>query len=288
MTDPRLTPARRDLAATHLRGVVEAERFVEGRRRAIVWPNAPLRRRPAGAAPLETEALFGETALVYDERDGWAWLQLERDGYVGYLPAAALGEPVAATHRVAVLRAHAYPGPSIKLPPLRAASLGACVAFERNEGDFLVAGDGGHYWARHLAPIDSTETDFVEVARKFLNAPYLWGGRTSEGIDCSGLVQTALRACGVPAPRDSDMMENGIGEPLPPGAPLRRGDLVFWRGHVGLMTDPETLLHANGYHMIVVEEDFATARQRIEAKGGGRVTSTRRVWRVPVAPELRD
>lgn len=277
MTDRRLIPARPDLAAAHLRGKVEAERFVEGRRRGIVAASAPLRRRPAADAPLETEALFGETALVYEERDGWAWVQLERDLYVGYLPAAALGEPVAATHRVSALRTHAYPGPSIKLPPLRALSLGSQVAVERAQGDFLVGRDGAHYWARHLAPAESLEPDFVEIAQKFLHAPYLWGGRTSEGIDCSGLTQTALNTCGISSPRDSDMMENGLGEALPPGAPLRRGDLVFWRGHVGVMTGAETLLHANGFHMLVVAESFVEACERIQAKGGGPVTSARQL-----------
>ena len=277
MSDPRLTPARPDLAAAFLRGRVEAARFVEGERRAVVESNAPLRRRPAPDAPLETEALFGETVIVYEEHEGWAWGQLERDGYVGYLPAAALGDATPATHRVATLRAHAYPGPSIKLPPLRALAFGALVAIVRREGDFAVGNDGAHYWARHLVPADSLEADVVEVARRFLGVPYLWGGRTAEGLDCSGLVQTAFRAVGVAAPRDSDMMEASLGERLGADTPLRRGDLVFWRGHVGLISGEDALLHANGFHMLVVEEPFREACRRIEANGGGPVTSARRV-----------
>ncbi len=275
--DPRLMPARPDLAAAHLSGFVEAQRFVEGARRQVAAASAPVRRKPAADASLDTEALHGEIVVVYEERDGWAFGQLERDLYVGYLLAASLNAPSAPTHRVAVLRTHAYPGPSIKLPPSIAIAFGALIRIERVVGDFAIAENGAHYFARHLAPVDTVEPDFVAVAERFLGAPYLWGGRTSDGIDCSGLVQTALRAAGLPAPRDSDMQENELGEPLVPDAPLRRGDLVFWRGHVGFMADAETLVHANGFHMLVVREPFAAAKARIAASGGSEVTAARRV-----------
>jgi cell wall-associated NlpC family hydrolase len=275
MLDPRLTPARADLAAAELAGKVEAARFVEGRPARIAVASVPLRRRPEAAAPWDTEALFGESATVYDQRDGWAWVQLERDGYVGYLEGAALGRPATATHRVTALRAHAYPGASIKAPHVLALSLGARVEIVAESGDFLIDGAGRHFWARHLAPLDSVEPDFVAVAERFEHCPYLWGGRTSQGIDCSGLVQAALTAAGVAAPRDSDMLER-LGEALAPDAPLRRGDLVFWKGHVGVMRDSATLLHANGYHMAVVSEPPAEARTRISASGGGGITSIRR------------
>ncbi len=247
--DPRLTPARPDLAAAHLLGQVEAPRYVKGRAARIVAPSAPLRRRPDAEAPLETEALHGESVMVYDESNGWAWVQLDRDAYVGYLPGAALGEPAKPTHRIAALRTHAYPGPSIKLPPRMALALGAELTIAGIEGNFAVSADGLHLWARHLAEKDSFEPDYVTVAERFLETPYLWGGRTSEGIDCSGLVQTALAAAGLPSPRDSDMQEAELGEPVANEAPLRRGDLVFWKGHVGIMRDSAALLHANGWHM---------------------------------------
>ena len=274
MLDPRLTPARADLAAAHLRGKVEAPRFVEGRPAGITAASAPLQRRPEPAAPWETEALHGESATVYDERDGFAWVQLERDGYVGYLASSALGAPVAATHRVAALRTHAYPGPSIKRPHVLALPLGARLRITAQAGDFLVDGEGRHFWARHLAPVASAEADFVAVAEKFEHCPYLWGGRTSEGIDCSGLTQAALTAAGIDAPRDSDMLEK-LGAPV--SGALQRGDLVFWKGHVGVMCDPETLLHANGHHMAVVREPLAAAQARIAASGGGAITSMRRL-----------
>jgi cell wall-associated NlpC family hydrolase len=269
--DSRLTPARADLAAAHLRGKVEASRFVEPRPACIVQPAAALRRRPEAAASWETQALFGEAVAVYEEHEGWAWVQLVRDSYVGYLEGAALGPAEATTHRVTALRTHAYPGPGMKLPHVFALSMGAEAQIVGEAGDFLVDAQGRHFWARHLAALDARAPDFVAVAERFENSPYLWGGRTSEGVDCSGLVQTALRAAGIEAPRDSDMQEK-MGTALPEGAALRRGDLVFWKGHVGVMRDASTLLHANGHHMAVVSEPLATAQTRIAASGGGQIT----------------
>jgi cell wall-associated NlpC family hydrolase len=280
LLDPRVTPARPDLAADVLRGRVEAARFVAGEALRVVAAIAPLRRAPDPEAPLDSEALYGEAAVVYEERGDWRWAQLAGDGYVGWLPAAALGPPRAATHKIAALRTHAYPGPTIKRPPRFALSLGALVEVIRLEGDFAVAGDDLFLYAKHLAPIDAREPDFVAVAERFLETPYLWGGRTSEGIDCSGLAQTALTAAGIPAPRDSDMQEAALGEPLPHSdalADLQRGDLVFWKGHVGVMRDGATLLHANGWAMKVMSEPLAEARARIEKNGGGAVASIRRL-----------
>ncbi len=275
--DRRLTPARPDLAAAHLSGIVEAPRYAEGRRTVVIESSAPMRREPASDAPLETEALYGEAVMVYDESEGWAWAQLERDGYVGYLPAIALGAAPAPTHRVAALRTHAYPGPSIKLPPTMALPLGSRLSVVRREGDFAVTSGGFWLWARHLAEVDASAEDFVAVAEKFLHAPYLWGGRTSEGIDCSGLIQTALAAVGVAAPRDSDQQEASLGAPVPPDDPLARGDLVFWEGHVGVMRDAKMLLHANGWHMAVASEPLEEARARIANSGGGLVTRVKRM-----------
>jgi cell wall-associated NlpC family hydrolase len=278
--DRRLTPARADLAAEHLRGLVDAPRYAKGRAMRIIAASAPLRRSPQTDAPLETEALYGEIVTVYDQQDGWAWAQLERDQYVGYLPGAALGAPSAPTHRVAALRTHAYPGPAIKLPPRMALSLGAQLTIVGRDGDFAVSEDGLYVWSRSLMELSAREPDCVAVAELFLETPYLWGGRTSEGVDCSGLVQTALTAAGVASPRDSDMIEATLGEPIAidnPEAPLARGDLVFWKGHVGIMRDPVTLLHANGWHMKTVSEPLPEARNRIAANGGGKVTSVRRL-----------
>ena len=209
---------------------------------------------------------------VYDESEGWAWVQLARDAYVGYLPLATLGAPIAADPSRGRAAHPRLSGPGIKLPPRMALSLGARLAIVRLRRRFR--GDARTVcmiWARHLAESARIEADFVAVAERFLETPYLWGGRTSEGIDCSGLVQTALTAAGIAAPRDSDMMEAALGEPVAveDPAPLARGDLVFWKGHVGIMRDARTLLHANGLHMKVVSEPLAAARDRIAASGGG-------------------
>ena len=273
--DPRLTPARPDLAARHLEGRVVAERFVDGTPARIVEGLAPLRRAPRPDAGLDTEALFGERLTVYDEDDeGWAWVQLARDGYVGWIPSSTYlkGEGARPTHKVAALRTFLYPGPSIKLPPLGWASLGAGVAVvretEANGRRFAVTSEGRAIVANHLVPVDALERDPVAVAERFLGTPYLWGGRSSLGLDCSGLVQTALEACGVAAPRDADQQETALGEPvdLDPRA-WRRGDLMFWPGHVALVRDETTFLHANGFMMAVGIERIDEGLARIEASG---------------------
>ncbi len=271
--DPRLTPARPDLADERLRGRVEAAAYVPGRPHRIAVPVAPLRRAPDPAAGLDSEALFGEAATIYDIRDGWAFAQLSADGYVGYLPEEALG-PVdpAPTHRVSALRTFLYPAADLKRPVLGALSLGAQVAVTAREGAYARLADGRFVWAGHLAPLDAAEPDIAATALRFLGTPYLWGGRSSLGLDCSGLVQTALAAAGLPAPRDSDQQEAALGEAVAPGpslAGLRRGDLVFWRGHVGMMLDETRLIHANGHHMAVAIEPLAEAEARIRAGGTG-------------------
>ncbi|MET0921844.1 MAG: NlpC/P60 family protein [Xanthobacteraceae bacterium] len=278
--DPRLTPARADIAAKHLEGKVEAARFVEGELREVAEPQAPLRRAPSPEAPLDTEALKGERVTVYETTDeGWAWGQLESDGYVGWLPAGALRSPgPAPTHRVVALRTLAFPGPSIKLPPLEALPLGCRLAVARIETPFALTASGGFIPARHIAPLDASESDFVAVAERFVGAPYLWGGKTSLGLDCSGLVQVALATCGIRCPRDSDMQEKALGQPVAAAdlSDLRRGDLLFWKGHVAIVRDRETLLHANAFHMAVAAEPINEATARIRA-AGSEPTSVRRL-----------
>jgi hypothetical protein len=276
--DPRLTPARPDLAAAHLRGEVAAARFVEGEVREVRDESAPLRREPVPDAPLETEALKGERVTIYDsDEEGWCWGQLEADGYVGWLPANALAAPgAAATHRVAALRTLAFPGRSIKLPPVAGYSLGCRLAVLGHEGPLAVT-PSGYVPSSHLAPVDLAEPDFVAVAERFVGVPYLWGGKTSLGIDCSGLVQVALTAAGIVCPRDSDMQERALGvEIAADAAEFRRGDLVFWKGHVAIVRDGAHLLHANAFHMAVAIEPIAEGLARIAA-GGSAVTAIKRL-----------
>ncbi len=281
--DPRVTPARADLAARELEGKVAAARYVEGRLYEVIEPQAPLRDEPRPDAPLVTEALKGERVRIFDmNAEGWAWGQLAADSYVGWLPANALAPPgPPPTHKVAALRTLVFPGPSIKLPPIEALPLGALLAVARVADRMAVTSAGGYVPAAHLAPVGHYETDFIAVAERFVGVPYLWGGKTMLGLDCSGLVQVALTARGISCPRDSDMQEAVLGVPLKHAArlaDLKRGDLIFWKGHVGIVSDPATLIHANAFHMAVTIEPIADAVERI-ASTGSDVTSVRRLAR---------
>jgi cell wall-associated NlpC family hydrolase len=279
--DPRVTPARTDLAAKELEGKVAAARYVAGVVHEVIEPQAPLRGEPSHDAPLLTEALKGERVTIYEKNDeGWAWGQLAADGCVGWLSANALAPPGAPpTHKVTALRTLVFPGPSIKLPPREALPLGARVAVARREDRMAVTQSGGYLPAVHLAPLDVHETDFVAVAERFLGVPYLWGGKTMLGLDCSGLVQIALSACGIACPRDSDTQEEVLGAPLAATADrsdLKRGDLVFWKGHVAIVRDRSTFLHANAFHMAVAIESIDAAVDRIRG-AGGEITGMRRL-----------
>ncbi len=278
--DPRVTPARPDLAARQLAGRVNAERFVDGEICEVTAAQAPVREKPSPESGLETEALKGERLTVYDRRDGWAWGQLAGDGYVGYLPASALGAPgPQPTHKVTALRTFMFPGPSIKLPPSETLSFGCRLAVVGTNETFAITAAGGHVPLVHVTPVAAMETDFVAVAERFLRTPYLWGGKSSLGIDCSGLVQIALGACGIACPRDTDMQEKALGSALalPPQLDqLRRGDLMFWKGHVAIVRDETTLVHASGTRMAVVYEPTAQAIERIRVESGD-VTSVRRL-----------
>ena len=275
--DPRITPARSDLAAAHLRGKVEAAHFVEGTEQEVVAGIAPVRNGPQHDAPLLTEALCGDRVTVYEtDEEGWSWGQLKSDGYVGWLPAAALLAPgPAPTHKVAALRTFVFPGPSIKLPPVDALPLGAQVAAARQQGSFAVTAAGGFVPNRHLVPPADLEPDFVAVAERFLGVPYLWGGKSSLGLDCSGLVQVALTACGIKCPRDTDMQESALGKSASL-AGLQSGDLIFWKGHVAIARGRNSMIHANAFHMAVAIEPVAEALARIGADGS-QVTSVRRL-----------
>jgi len=279
--DPRLTPARDDLAAAHLQGVFAAERYTQGRKMTIVSAIADLRRSPSHDSPVDTQALLGECVTLYEEEEGWGWVQLARDGYVGYVSTAVLADGMPqGTHRVAVNRTFVFPWRDLKLPVVDALPLGALVTVRKVEGGFAQIADAGYVFADHLVPIDEKAVDFVAVAERLLHAPYLWGGKTSLGIDCSGLVQLSLGEAGISAPRDTDLQEKALGLDLAFDESfegLRRGDLVFWRGHVGIMRDDATLLHANAHHMLVASEPLRAAWDRIRAKTDAPISSIKRL-----------
>lgn len=275
--DPRLNAFRDDLAADALKGQVEAPRFVSGRPAHVTVPVTALRRRPEADGPRDTELLRGESVSVFDEADGFAWVQSQRDAYVGYVSLEALGTGTPApTHRVSALRSFIYGEADLKSPMNNWVSLNSPLVVSGTQGRFSALAGGGYVFSDHLLAMDVFAPDYVSIAEQFLETPYLWGGRSSLGLDCSGLVQCALEATGIPCPRDTDMQEAALGSAMPDSEPLQRGDLLFWKGHVGIMADGATLLHANATHMKTVEEAVEPAIARI-AQTDGPVTSVKRL-----------
>lgn len=267
--DPRLTPARGDVAAAHLKGQVEARSFVEGATYQVTDGVCPLRQAPSLSARLETQLLHGETFTVYDVQGGWAWGQCALDDYVGYAPIAALSADIVQPNlRVVNLRAAIFPAPDLKSQPHQIVSRNAKLAhveFDETSG-FVRLARGGWTPMAHLAPLDARAIDWVARAEQLLGAPYLWGGKDSLAVDCSGLIQSALETAGIAAPRDTDMQEAALGRAIEPDfSKLERGDLIFWDGHVGAMRDGVQFLHANGVHMKTVSEPLAETIKRLGA-----------------------
>ncbi|WP_237072633.1 C40 family peptidase [Pseudaestuariivita rosea] len=273
--DPRLTPANDRVAASFLQGQVQAERFVEGERRQVTQSFADLLRRPDGAR--DRQVLFGEDVQVFEQTGNYSFVQAAKDGYCGYVLSTALGEVPDATHIISARSTHLYQAPDFKSPDHIALSFGARVAVAHEEKKFFELTNGLWVPKPHLRPVDHPFQDPVTIAQLHFGSPYLWGGNTVWGLDCSALVQAALVACGVECPGDSDLQEQALGRDIPADAPLQRGDLLFWDGHVGFMVDADTLIHANVHHMAVAYEPVQPAIVRIEAQGDGPVTARKRL-----------
>ncbi|MFQ5775729.1 MAG: C40 family peptidase [Kiloniellaceae bacterium] len=284
MLDPRLHAYRPDLAAEQLKGRVEAARYSAGEPAQVVRGVADLRRRPEASAPLDTQLLSGEVVTVYDEADGWAWVKNAADGYVGYVEAAALGAQMRpTTHTVKVLRTFVYPEPDLKAPPLDSLTMTGRVSVVGVRGAFSevrIGRAGGWVYARHLAAEGDVGPDYVATALEFLGAPYLWGGKGSLGLDCSGLIQVILARAGIRCPRDTDMQAEALGKAIPwtPGRTKpRRGDLIYFPGHVAIALDEARVVSANAHAMLVSTEPLADLEERVKAESGGRgVTVIRR------------
>ncbi|KIC22734.1 MULTISPECIES: C40 family peptidase [unclassified Leisingera] len=277
MADRRRTPANDRIAAAHLTHAPEGLERVDGIAARIGVPVADLLRTPDGAR--DRQLVYGEPVTVYEDCGGWAFLQAAKDSYVGYVPSSALTTPFEATHWVSAPATHAYSADDFKSPETSALSHGSRVEVMGGTGQFtgrFVETSLGFIPARHLSPLGAHADDPVMVAELFLGTPYLWGGNSRFGIDCSGLVQAALLACGTPCPGDSDMQEEELGEPVP-DADYSRGDLLFWKGHVALVRDAETLIHANAHDMAVAIEPIGAAIKRIQAQGDGPLTSHKRL-----------
>ena len=277
--DPRQHPFRADVAADHLKGQVTAERFAKGKVMQVSQPVLDVFGSTKRDSGLTTQLLMGETFVVYDtDADGTlAWGQADRDGYVGYVSIAGLDtEPVTPTHRVTALSSHLYPEPNFKTRPMDHLSMMSLITVSEVTGQFARLATGGFVPLQHLSGLDDLASDPVTVASRFEGVPYLWGGRSALGLDCSGLMQTAFAACGIDLPRDSDQQE-ACGVEVAGVDDLKAGDLVFWKGHVGIMRDAKTLLHANSGYMTVCFEPLGTAVKRITDAGDGQITSMRRI-----------
>lgn len=274
--DRRLHAFREDLADARLRGKVAADRFVEGRPATLALGAAGLRREPGGR--FDSQVLFGEPLLVFEEKDGWAWVQSQADGYVGYLEMTVLAPPDAiATHRVAVRSTLLFPEPDIKAPIRELLTLTTPLVVTGEEKRFAVT-PHGYVRADHLAPLSETRPDYVETALDFLHTPYLWGGKSVTGVDCSGLLQLVLTAAGIACPRDTDMQEVclDLGPLVDPEAPPQRGDLIFWKGHVAIALDAEKVVNATAHPLSTVVEPLAELDARARADSPDGITAIRR------------
>lgn len=260
MTDPRLTPD-----PARITGRVDAQ---------IMVGHTDLCRTPDG--PRDRQLILGDAVTVFATEKGWSYVQARKDDYCGFVHTVTLGEAETPTHRVLAAGSHAYRAPDIKSPDRSPLSFGSLLAATDTTGGFL-ATRHGYVPLQHVAPLNRTGTDPAACAQLLLHTPYLWGGNSRAGIDCSGLVQAALLACGIPCPGDSDLQQAALGTPLPKGSAVRRNDLLFWRGHVALVVDETTLIHANAGHMAVADEPIADAIARIMAQGDGPVTAHKRL-----------
>lgn len=286
MSDPRTTPFNGRVAHVSLKGLVDAERFEGGRRLMVGSPLAQIHRKPGG--PIDRELVFGAAFIALGEpvspgEEGspvqFQYGFAERDGYCGWIALPLLEKPWDATHRVSVRQSYSLLEPDLKSPETATPiyhGADVCIV-NRLDGWSEIrrpsdAGPNLYIPTAHLRPIGKPEIDPIDVARRFLGTPYLWGGNSGRGMDCSGLIQTAMHACGWTCPGDSDLQAAMPGEHLPETMTLEPGDLIFWEGHVAMATGPDTMIHANAHHMMVIEEPIAPAIARIAETETGPVT----------------
>jgi cell wall-associated NlpC family hydrolase len=260
--DPRIHIARPDLVDIALAGEVAAARYTAPQAMVCAAPQVAMRGHPDASASAVSELLHGEGFDLFDQSGDWAFGRSTHDRYTGYVPFAALAEPPAKPgphHRITARTAPVFTAPDIKSPVIHHLPMGSPIAAVE-EGRFLALAGGGYLHAAHIAPL--ADASLLSVARHFVGAPYVWGGRSPRGIDCSGLVQASLGFCGVAAPRDSDQQRDALGVAVN-FADRQPGDLIFFPGHVGIIADHDHLLHANAHWMTTCEEPLANVLNRL-------------------------
>lgn len=277
MSDPRLTPANARVAAAHLQGLVQAKTFAKGTVQQVKVPIADI--WDATQTHRQRQLLRGEKVRVFETHNGMNFVQSVKDGYVGYVTDGQLGAPDAPTHMIAVQASHIYQRPDVTCADALWHSFGTQLQVIGDDGMFFSLAGGGYVPKLHLRPMNKPFTDPVTVAQMLFGVPYLWGGNSAVGIDCSGLVQAGYLSCGQLCPADSDLQMQALGQTLPDDMAPQRGDLYFWKGHVAMAVDDQTLIHANGYHMAVAYEPIADTVQRMEAQGDGPLLARKRVSR---------
>jgi cell wall-associated NlpC family hydrolase len=273
--DPRTHAYRPDIADIALAGVLFAPHYARAETCRCIADAVTVRARPSHDAPATSQLVHGEGFAMIDKAGGWAWGRCAHDDYVGYVRADALGPLQSPTHRVTAPLALVFANPDIKAPVVKSLPIGAQIAGQ-DEDNFLRI-DEGYIHRRHVAALGTPSGDPVAVAERMIGMPYRWGGRGGDGIDCSGLVQRALELAGIAAPRDSDMQRDQLGTALAEDAPLRRGDLVFFPGHVGFMVDDAQLLHANAYWMSTVIEPLQDVVDRLRPTHAQPIIACKRI-----------
>ena len=265
--DRRITAIRKDIASDYFKGLIKRKKFVEGVKHTVISNYSPL--HSSKSSTISSQLLFGEQVYVFDQSNGWSWVQGMRDGYVGYTPSKNLKKQrIKSSHKVSSLRTFVYSSSNIKSDVITYLSLNSLVLISDRRNNFVKIKNLGWCFKNDFEKISKSNFNIVELSKKYLGTPYLWGGRDSMGIDCSGLVLNIMQMNCINFPRDTDLQESFVTKSIKYEKNLRAGDLVFWKGHVAMMVDKKNIIHANAFHMITNIEPLQTVKKRILKENG--------------------